>query len=310
MSVKLTRLADDASSFYNVPLETALEKIRSGLVGEAEPLRAFGVLLSEANMKSAALSLGLKPVAGEFTEQEKVMARVKLITEGLSKAQGDHERTMGSYANQIRMLKGEFENWKADVGGPVAGGASLVMQSMRQEGVGMAIQRSLYSAFGFNTWQGPADKAAGVLKGPAPPAAAVNPGLEAIKQMMAINRDADQRRFDANKYQAPGMAGLNFMFALQGGGFGQMLNQQAMRADLNAQIREQKQRMNAWGGGHVMDTESFMKQAQERILQPKDETAKKQLDELIKARQALDKLVGKQEGKQTAAGMVLRGRES
>ncbi len=70
LSVKMTRLADDASSFYNVELDVALEKIRSGLVGEAEPLRAFGVLLSEANMKAAATALGFKAVGGEFTEQE------------------------------------------------------------------------------------------------------------------------------------------------------------------------------------------------------------------------------------------------
>ncbi|MCV6900945.1 hypothetical protein OE165_28330, partial [Escherichia coli] len=80
--------ADDASSFYNVPLESALEKIRSGLVGEAEPLRAFGVLLSEAAVKQQALAMGVRPVNGELSEQEKVMARVELITKGLNKAQG------------------------------------------------------------------------------------------------------------------------------------------------------------------------------------------------------------------------------
>ena len=50
------KLAADASSFYNVPLEEALAAIQSGLVGEAEPLRRYGVLLSEAAVQQEAVA--------------------------------------------------------------------------------------------------------------------------------------------------------------------------------------------------------------------------------------------------------------
>lgn len=164
LSEKLVRLADDASSFYNVPLAVALEKIRAGLIGEAEPLRAFGVLLSESAMKQEAMRLGIGTVNGELTEQEKVLARVELITRGLSKAQGDHARTMDSYANQMRRLRGEWENTKAAMGGPVAGTAATLLKLLRENPGGVAksvFSLGMYQDFNF---QDVADSAAGVNK--------------------------------------------------------------------------------------------------------------------------------------------------
>lgn len=63
LSVSMAKLAADASSFYNVPVGEALDAMKSGLVGEAEPMRKFGVLMNEATVNAEALSLGLvKPL--------------------------------------------------------------------------------------------------------------------------------------------------------------------------------------------------------------------------------------------------------
>jgi chromosome segregation ATPase len=59
MSRSMVKLAADMASFNNTSPEQALEAIRSGLVGESEPLRAFGVRLSEARIQQQALSTGL-----------------------------------------------------------------------------------------------------------------------------------------------------------------------------------------------------------------------------------------------------------
>jgi hypothetical protein len=115
-SVHLARLAIDAASFYNVGLDEALEKIRSGLVGEAEPLRAFGVLLSETAVKAEAVRLGLAGAKKELTESQKVQARVSLITKGLSSASGDLVRTQSAVANRTREIRGRLQNLAADLG--------------------------------------------------------------------------------------------------------------------------------------------------------------------------------------------------
>lgn len=116
MGAQMARLAADASSFYNVPLEEALGKIRSGLVGESEPLRAFGVLLSEEAVAAEAVAMGLARSTRDVDQQAKVMARASLITRGLADAQGDLERTSGSTANQWRKLTGSLENTAVAIG--------------------------------------------------------------------------------------------------------------------------------------------------------------------------------------------------
>jgi hypothetical protein len=115
-STGLARLATDASSFFNVPLEEALLAIQSGLTGEAEPLRRFGVLLNEASVSAEAAALGLGGVGRELTDGEKVQARASLITKGLADANGDLERTQGSLSNRLRELKGRLQNFTTEMG--------------------------------------------------------------------------------------------------------------------------------------------------------------------------------------------------
>jgi hypothetical protein len=116
LSVKLAKLAADASSFYNVPLEEALLTMRSALVGEAEPIRKFGVLLNEAAVANEALRLGLAVNKNELTEGAKVQARASLIMSGMKDATGDLARTFSSTANRIKEVTGQAQNLGATLG--------------------------------------------------------------------------------------------------------------------------------------------------------------------------------------------------
>lgn len=116
LSQRFAELAQDAASFYNTSYDVALGKIRSGLSGESEPLRDFGVFLTEAAVKAKALELGMIKVGEELTEQGKIMARSVLITESLSDATGDVERTADSFANRVRALKGNIRELAEEIG--------------------------------------------------------------------------------------------------------------------------------------------------------------------------------------------------
>lgn len=131
MAQGLAKIAADASSFYNVPLEEALVAIQSGLVGEAEPLRRFGVLLSEAAVKAEAARLGIAATGTELTEQQKTMARSSLITKGFADATGDLERTQGSFANQMRAFRGDITNLAADLGQKLLPAAQSLLGAFR-----------------------------------------------------------------------------------------------------------------------------------------------------------------------------------
>lgn len=116
LGVDFSKLAADASSFHNVPIEEALAAMKSGLTGEAEPLRRFGVLLNEAAVQTEAVRLGLIKTGGEMTEGQKVQARASLITKGMADAQGDLARTQGSVSNRLKEIRGRLQNFAADMG--------------------------------------------------------------------------------------------------------------------------------------------------------------------------------------------------
>ena len=116
MSQRFTELAQDASSFFDTDFDTAMGKIRSGLSGESEPLRDFGIFLNEASVKAKALEMGLVESGQEVNEYGKIMARAALIAEGLADANGDIARTSGSLSNQVRKIKGDLSELATEIG--------------------------------------------------------------------------------------------------------------------------------------------------------------------------------------------------
>lgn len=116
MSMDLTTLASDLASFNNIDPTEALVALRSGLVGEAEPMRRLGVLLSEGAVKTKAYEMGLAASGAELTEQQKVAARYALIMEQTTTAQGDFARTSDSLANKSRTLKAQVTDLGAQMG--------------------------------------------------------------------------------------------------------------------------------------------------------------------------------------------------
>lgn len=307
LSEKLVRLADDASSFFNVPLDVALEKIRAGMVGESEPLRAFGVLLSEAAVKAKALQSGIIESNRELTEQEKVMARVLVIQEGLAKASGDHERTMGSYANQVRKLAGEFENLKASMGAVLAPAAASVLQQLQQGlmvNPGKHFQEDLKGPS-----QEAADKAAGVVGaegiagGQSGPQKIANQRMaDALNMRMAEQRARDQKAFDDKREGGGGFGAFGML-----GSFGMAMNQKADVKGIDKQMAA-LQRGKWQGGLQQMGADDFMRSAQSTVL---DDTNKKQLDELKAMKDALIKIRDNTAIRTAnqSIGLIAKGRE-
>ena len=105
MSTQMVELAADMSSAKNVPLAEALDKIRAGLIGESEPLRTMGVLLSEARVKEEAYASGLAKTGATLTTTQKVQARMNIILADSVAMHGDLINTQDSAANQWRAIQ-------------------------------------------------------------------------------------------------------------------------------------------------------------------------------------------------------------
>lgn len=116
MSGSMVELAGDLASFNNEDPTEVLEKLRSGLVGEAEPLRSLGVNISAAATEQEAMRLGLKKVNGEFSASAKAQANYSLIMKQTKTAQGDFKRTSAGMANQQRITAATFKDTLADIG--------------------------------------------------------------------------------------------------------------------------------------------------------------------------------------------------
>lgn len=127
MSVGMVGLAGDLASFNNASPEEALDALRAGLVGEAEPLKRFGVNLNAAAIEAKAVELGLAGVGDELTDAAKAQAAYAVIMEQTSLAQGDFARTSAGLANQQRIARAQFADLSADIGGlfvPILGDAA------------------------------------------------------------------------------------------------------------------------------------------------------------------------------------------
>jgi hypothetical protein len=117
MSSSMVRLAGDLASFNNVSPEAALEAIRSGLTGETEPLKQFGVNMNDATLKTQAMKMGLiKNTKEALTPQSKALAAQALIMAQTGTAQGDFARTSKGLANQQRILAAQFDDTKSKIG--------------------------------------------------------------------------------------------------------------------------------------------------------------------------------------------------
>lgn len=107
MSKNLTQLGYDLSSFYNITVSDAMQKVQAGISGELEPLRRLGFDLSKAKLQAIALAHGIEKTFNEMTQAEKSQLRYYAVMTQVTVAQGDMARTLEAPANQLRILSAQ-----------------------------------------------------------------------------------------------------------------------------------------------------------------------------------------------------------
>lgn len=113
----ITTRATDFASVFNVDVAEALQVFQSGLSGEAEPLKRFGINLLDSEVQAYALREGLIGVGEQMTEDQKTQARYGLLMEETAKTQGDFANTSDGLANSQRILGANFDDMRAQIGG-------------------------------------------------------------------------------------------------------------------------------------------------------------------------------------------------
>lgn len=148
----LTTRAADFASVMNLDVNDAARLFQSGLAGESEPLRRYGIDVSAAAVESYAYAKGIAKAGAKLTEQQKVQARYGLIMKSTAKNAGDFANTSGGLANQQRILGANVDNLKAKLGKGLLPVVTSVVQFLNTSAIPFVTK----FANGFSKEAGPA----------------------------------------------------------------------------------------------------------------------------------------------------------
>jgi len=112
----ITGRASDFASVMDLDVAEAATMFQSGLAGETEPLRKFGIDLSAASVEAFAYANGIAAAGKPLTEQEKVQARYGALMQQTANVQGDFANTSDGLANSQRILDANTTNLQATIG--------------------------------------------------------------------------------------------------------------------------------------------------------------------------------------------------
>lgn len=132
MSKVLTQIGYDISSFYNISVESAMEKLQAGIYsGQTKPLRAVGIDVTYQSidnllaMDSALAKFNM--TSKSLVQSQKAIARTIITLQSAHNAMGDTADTINSLENTIKILQGSITNLKLAVGDLIADFAKKVI---------------------------------------------------------------------------------------------------------------------------------------------------------------------------------------
>jgi hypothetical protein len=116
MSKVLVGLAGDLASFKDIGIDQAQTALAGIFTGETETLKRLGIVMTEANLKSFALSQGMDANVKSMTQAQKVALRYQFILKSTTNAQGDFARTSEGVANTTRTVTESLKELGTEMG--------------------------------------------------------------------------------------------------------------------------------------------------------------------------------------------------
>lgn len=107
----LLEAAGDLASFNNATIDDALNAIRSGLAGESEPLRRFGIDVRQARLEADALGAGLMDSSSAARVANSIFRQMS--QQG---SVGDSARTMDTAAGKASQLRVKLDDLQTKIG--------------------------------------------------------------------------------------------------------------------------------------------------------------------------------------------------
>ena len=122
MTKSYTKLAGDLASAFNASSENVYAAIRSAVAGISRPLLRYGINTKIENLEDWVQKHKIKDSDGDLinyrtlSEANKQLVRYAYIMEQTRKIHGDYSDTFASFANNVKTLKNEWQNFLDLVG--------------------------------------------------------------------------------------------------------------------------------------------------------------------------------------------------
>ena len=119
LALSMTELTYDLASLWDVPFETAAQRMRSALAGITRAVQQFGLDVSKASMDAWLLKHGIDASYNSLSRADKMMAIYLKMMENTDAAQGDLARSALQPANMFRFLKEQAGLAARQLGGAI-----------------------------------------------------------------------------------------------------------------------------------------------------------------------------------------------
>jgi hypothetical protein len=133
MSMQMSQLAVDLASFYNTSDEEAKMRLFSGLSGETEAVRRFGINLSDERLTQLNKEINGEKVKYKYLDLAgKTQLRIAAIQRDTTAKQGDAVRTAGSWANSLKRVQEKYKTMTVLVGQKLMPAAKKLLRYVEQ----------------------------------------------------------------------------------------------------------------------------------------------------------------------------------
>lgn len=117
MSEALTALGLDISSLYNISVESAMSKLRSGIAGQVKPVRELGLDITAQSLDAYIQDvLGLNMTSKMLSQSQKQLLRTIMLIRQTNNAWGDLSKTINTFSNQQKVLSAQITQLKRAFG--------------------------------------------------------------------------------------------------------------------------------------------------------------------------------------------------
>ena len=116
LSKSIQQMGVDLASFNNLADDDAVNRLRSGLLGNHEAVRNLGVILNETTLNMEAQRMGIRANFKDLDPLTKIQVRYATVVRQSQDAVGDANRTTHTFTSQLKRLQGNFKDSIAEGG--------------------------------------------------------------------------------------------------------------------------------------------------------------------------------------------------